>query len=405
MKSGPQNILVITYWSYDDALIQTYTLPYVKIIQKYLPIGSKIYLLTLEKFPDQVGSIRIRGELEENGIEWLPQKYNPFGFQAIVQWIKLVFTLRKFILLNRIETIHCWCTPAGAAGYLLSVITGRRLIIDSYEPHAEAMVENGTWKKNGLAFRLLFWLEAKQTKRASYLIAATESMKAYMHLKYEVKAANFFAKPACVNLELFSEEKIKNTDLLKTFSLTDKIVCVYAGKLGGIYLDKEVFDFLKIAFDYWGHSFRALFLTSHARSVIEEYCIESKLDPNVVIVKFVPHKEVPAYMGLADFALTPVKPVPTKRYCTPIKNGEYWALGLPVVIPNHISDDSDIIIKHNIGAVWRSLDEESYREAVIKIDTLIKTPDSQRYAKIRQVAIQYRSFEIAENVYRSIYGG
>ena len=30
------NVLVLTYWSYKDALIQTYTLPYVRIIQKNL---------------------------------------------------------------------------------------------------------------------------------------------------------------------------------------------------------------------------------------------------------------------------------------------------------------------------------------------------------------------------------
>jgi glycosyltransferase involved in cell wall biosynthesis len=108
-------------------------------------------------------------------------------------------------------------------------------------------------------------------------------------------------------------------------------------------------------------------------------------------------------MGLADFALTPVKPIPTKQYCTPIKDGEYWALGLPVVIPRNISDDSDIIQKNDIGAVLESLNAESYKKAVLKIDSLIKQPRKQNFDKIRSIAQRYRSFEIAEMVYKNLY--
>ena len=36
----------------------------------------------------------------------------------------------------------CWCMTAGSLGYILSKTSGKNLVIDSYEPHAEAMVEN-----------------------------------------------------------------------------------------------------------------------------------------------------------------------------------------------------------------------------------------------------------------------
>ena len=42
-------ILVLTFWSYKEGLIQTYTLPYLRQINAVLPEGSTIYLLTLEK--------------------------------------------------------------------------------------------------------------------------------------------------------------------------------------------------------------------------------------------------------------------------------------------------------------------------------------------------------------------
>ncbi|MDQ3048358.1 MAG: hypothetical protein M3R27_12475 [Bacteroidota bacterium] len=179
---------------------------------------------------------------------------------------------------------------------------------------------------------------------------------------------------------------------------------MYAGKFGGIYLDKEVFDFLRIASEHWNEKFRVLVLTSHSKEEIQGFCKDSGLDPKYVLQYFVPHKLIPDYIGLGDFAITPVKPVPAKRYCTPIKDGEYWALGLPVVIPAKISDDSGIIYKYKIGSILEELNEEAYKKSVIEIDQLLKNNTRKElYSKIRPIAEKYRNFTIAENIYRSIY--
>ncbi len=111
---------------------------------------------------------------------------------------------------------------------------------------------------------------------------------------------------------------------------------------------------------------RTLLLTGHTDAEIKKYCDAAGLDESIIIRKFVPHEEVPNYMGLGDFGITPVKPAPTKRHCTPIKDGEYWALGLPVVIPDHISDDSEIIRQHNAGAILTGFSTQDYLEAVKK---------------------------------------
>ena len=119
---------------------------------------------------------------------------------------------------------------------------------------------------------------------------------------------------------------------------------------------------------------------------------------------FVPHSQIPKYMGLADFAICPVKPVPTKKYCSPIKDGEYWALGLPVVITKNISIDSDIISANNAGAVIEILNEDGYADAVKKIESIISSSSrAEVYAKIRPLAEKYRNFSIAEEVYKAIY--
>ncbi len=398
MQGKKKNILVITYWDYNDALIQAYTLPYVKIIAKNLPEGSIIFLVTLDK--NQISC----PDLTEWNIKNISIKYHPFGVNGIWMWMKTILKLILLIRKEKVEIIHTWCTPAGAMGYILSKITGKHLVLDSYEPHAEAMVENGNWQKNSFAFKLLFFLEKLQTKRANYIVSTTSGMESYAQEKYHYCGNNFFVKPACVDLAFFSETKIKNKELIEKFHLEDKIVCVYAGKFGGIYLDKEVFDFFKIAEDYWGEKFIALILSSHSSSEIEQFRVESNIKESSILHLFVSHTEIPKYIGLGDFAITPVKPIPTKKYCTPIKDGEYWALGLPVVITKDISDDSDIIKKHKIGAILEKLNNESYLQAVKEIDNILTTHSKQDLQnKIRLIATEYRNFEIANKIYKTIY--
>lgn len=400
------NVLILTYWSLDDALIQTYTLPYVRIIKKLVGASATIHLVTLEKHREKMkGESRTRSEqsLGQDGIGWIPLKYHPFGAVALMRWAVDFIRLSFLIARQRVSVVHCWGTPAGAVGFALSLFTARKLVIDSYEPHAEAMVENGTWKRTGLAFRILDALEKLQTKRATVLIAANAGMKNYAAEKYGVRLSEMLVKPACVDLNLFHPRLEKDTSLLKELGLEDKRVAVYAGKFGGIYLDREVFAFFKMASVRWGDQFRVLLLTNQPETEIAGWCAEAQLDRSLIVTRFVPHNEVPRYLGVADFAITPVKPVPTKRYCTPIKDGEYWAMGLPVVIPSGISNDSEIIQNHRIGAVLDRLDETTFSSALDTIGLLLDEPREQLQQRIHEVAIRYRSFSIAEEVYRQVY--
>lgn len=400
------NLLVITYWSFNDALIQAYTLPYLKYITDNHPPGTKLFLVTLEPNLDKMGFSKLKNspevlKLKNNGVHLKPFRYFPFGIKMIGQWIKIFFILLKLIRYEKVSTLHTWCTPAGAAGYILSKLTGKTLVLDSFEPHAEPMLESNTWHKNSLAFRLLFYLEKQQIKRAKGAIACVPSMRDYSLKKYGYIPSIFTSKPACVDLKHFSILKCKNEILIKKYGFRKKIVCVYAGKFGGSYLGKETFDFFKVAYDYWEDSFRVLLLSSHSDAEIENFCSESNLPVEIINKVFVPHNEVPEYMGLGDFGITPFVPVPSKRYGSPIKTGEYLALGLPVVITKDISDDSEQITIHNAGYVLKDLNPNEYLRAVKTIEEILRNPEHK--SQIREVALLTRDFKFAQRVYNSFY--
>lgn len=394
-----KSLMIITYWRYSDALVQTYTLPYLRIIREMLPAGSTIHLVTLE-----TDNYSIVNKIIEPQIHHHTFKLLPFGPAAIFEWRKNLRVLKQLTIQQSITHIHTWCTPAGAIGWLLARRTGLPLILDSFEPHAEAMVETGTWKKSGIAFRILFWLEKKQAKHAAHRIGVVKGMHEYAKLKYNVIDNKMLVKPACIDLTLFDNQLPKSESLVKELGLENKIVCVYAGKFGGLYLTNEVFQFFRIAIEHWGDSFRVLLLTSATQDEIEMLCAAENVNPKHIVARFVPHSQVPSYLRLAAFAFSAFKPVPSRLYCTPIKNGEYWAMGLPVVIPNNISEDSELIASTNSGYVLENLSLEEMKKAVLSIDRLLNSESYiERSNRIRKLAEIHRNFDLARSVYLSIY--
>ncbi|MGZ5287610.1 MAG: hypothetical protein ACXWB9_10515, partial [Flavisolibacter sp.] len=308
-----------------------------------------------------------------------------------------------YVFSKGIKYIHTFCTPAGGYGYLLSKMTGRKLVIDSYEPHAEYMLECGVWQKDQFAFRVLDALEKKQALHADHLIATTSTMIAHTEKRFGISIPEWDVKPACVDLDKFVYDADKASGMRKQLGFEGKIVCAYAGKFGDFYLKEEVFEFYQAAFEYWKEKFHVLLLSDIPPSDLDQYCTQFNLPRNAFTLIKSPHHMVPVYLSAADFGLSPYRPTPSKKFCTPIKNGEYWALGLPVLITKDISVDSDIIEKKNIGYVLKSLDPEEYKKAVKKMDQLLQSDRNELRKTIREVAVQQRSYTIAEKIYEKIY--
>ncbi len=385
-----------------NALISTYTLPYLRLILKFLPQGSRIWLCTLSPVDQQNSPEHeaLRQKLYNENIIVADYTYSGFGFRMALRFVGILWDLSGILHRHKIDKIHAWCTPGGAIGWILSHFSGKPLVLDSFEPHAESMTEAGIWKREGLAFKLLLWLEKKQLQRAEHVICAAPGMENYALKTYGIQRPFPFVKPASVNLEHFYIRHSISRQALPGISDGD-IVCVYAGKFGGIYLEEETFHFFAVAAKFWPQKFRVLLLTSHSEQEIVNYCRQAGLDRRLLVRYYVPHEQVPRYMSLGNFGICPVKPIPTKKYCSPIKNGEYWALGLPVVITEGISTDSKIIEENNAGFVLRDFTASVYERALVRISAILDEPGHQE--RIRELAVRYRNINMAEDIYRAIY--
>ncbi|MBI3511276.1 MAG: glycosyltransferase [Bacteroidetes bacterium] len=395
-----RNILVITWWPFSDALVQAYTLPYVRLIRNELTEKENIFLVTLEKRSPDDGKFR---KIDER-IFHLPLSYSAPGLKGYFGWKNKLNILENFIHENKITHLHTWCAPAGGIGWKLKMRTKLPLIADSFEPHADPMVETGTWKKNGPAYAVLKKWETNLANDADILIANSPAMRSWAEKNYGMKREVAHVKPACVDTKLFSDSKRKNKLLLKQFGFEGKTVLVYAGKFGGLYYDKESFEFFRACYNHWKDELRILVLTPQDREMILAHAKEAGIPPDIITVKFVPHNEMPDHIGLGDFGFCPIIPTASRRACSPIKNGEYWAMGLPLVICKGVSVDDEIVESANAGAVLESMNENEYKKAIAVINTILKENEKERVSRIRKIAEEYRSYSIAQKIYHTIYG-
>jgi hypothetical protein len=402
-----KNILVYTQWPFYDGLNLSYVVPCLYMIRKAIPADSKIYFATQEKDLALLQRPEVQtiiAELNKNNIFHYPEKYYNLGIKKALSlplnFLKLLF----FIFSKKINVIHTEAMSAGMIGTLLKTFTGKKHIVDSYEPLAYSMVEAGIWPADSFAFKLVKYFEKRQAIKGDVIIGTTNAMQEYAHAKYGITLKNFYWKPAIVDTTKFNFYEAYRNEFRKKYNLENKKVIVYAGKFGGQYLENETFDFFKACHNYWGDDFRILLLTSHTDKEVEDYCTKAKLDINIITKMFVPFPEMYKYLSIADFAITPVKPIHSKRYCSPIKDGEYWATGLPVVVTENISDDSDIIQNENIGTIITDYSAEGYLKNIKAIETLLASDTSENVRnRIREVGIKYRHFDIAEKVYIDVY--
>ena len=89
------------------------------------------------------------------------------------------------------------------------------------------------------------------------------------------------------------------------------------------------------------------------------------------------------------------------RYQSPVKNGEYWANGLPILMTDGIADEY-LLMRKGIGGHVFSPDMTDLKETLKGMATIISRPEHR--AEIAQLAIKYKSIDLARAVYAEIFG-
>ena len=394
---GKMNLLYIGTWSFGDPLSRSTILPHLEVLKHEFNF-SKIVYCSLER------SSSTSSNLQQNSEMFHLPYFTKSEFRMvenISSYIKYFVHLRKAIDKHRIDMIICRGALAGSLGYKLWKYTNIDFLVESFEPHSQYMVEAGTWSVWNPKFIIQKYFENKQKKHALGLMPVSVNYKNKL-LSEGIEKDRIQVLPCTVDTGVFkpSEDSTQTRERLGFFK--DQIIGIYVGKFGDIYLDKETFYIFKKSFQYFGSDFRLIILSPQSGQSIMERVHSHKLDPDKVMVSYVDAVGLKDFLTIADFAYCTVRPGKSSHFCCPVKNGEYWAMGLPVVIPHGIGDDSELIETHNAGVILKNFKEAHLFDCFEGLNNILNEPNHK--IRIRELAKKYRSREFIQRAYSHFFG-
>jgi glycosyltransferase involved in cell wall biosynthesis len=377
------NLLYISYWGLKEGLTQSTVLPHLELLAKSETI-EKIVFVTIER---KDSASDLTGHTFNKKVKFQPF-FSKVGKILLLtkmdDFIRIPLMLQRVCVREQISYIIARSTPAGNLAYLVHKKSRIPFLVESFEPHADYMLESMVWKRSSLRYRLQRYWEEKQKQFASGLITVSYNYKNHL-LGEGLMQDKVQVAPCAVDFQKFAFNRKDRERVREKLNIPQQAtVGIYLGKFGDIYFGEEAFKLFKDTYDFF-EGFYLIILSPNDFKWIWSEAKRYGIDPSRLIILTVPHHEVPGYLSASDFAYSLIKSSPVKAFCSPIKNGEYWANGLPVILPDGIGDDAKIIKDNNAGVIY-DIAKENFQDCLINIKLLLA-------AKVVQA---YRHFKIVE---------
>lgn len=378
-----RSIFVFAYYSYKDPVFQSAVLPYLQL--KYTePV--QFILLTWEQEAFKLGQKErkeISGFLKEQNIQWYATKWHSGRFKLIKKvydflaglWLSL-----RLIRKHKCQKIYSEGFPGAIIGHYLSKLSAKPHIIHTFEPHADYMRDAGVWEADSWEYRMIKRLEIPIANHAQYVITATEAYAKLLQKRATQAAIKVI--PSCIDYQQYQFSVEHRIALRDKLQLKDSdTLFIYIGKIGGMYMEAELFQFIKQVLDM-EEGVKFFLGTNYPEEQLKAELENRQISADRVMHKFLDKLEVPQYLSAADIAFCGIRPIPSRRYSSPIKNGEYWACGLPVIMPKGISDDYLQAQELGVGLAFEDMDslclEDIRRLKKIEKETIIEKTRSVR---------------------------
>jgi glycosyltransferase involved in cell wall biosynthesis len=387
-------ILFINNWELDNALTVATTLPALRILAES-PGTEKIVFVTPEH-----GESRTAVEIDK--VIHVPVRLDECTWPSLLKYVCWERQYRK-VLSNLAKRYAFDCilargAPAGGRAWWLHQKTGIPFYVESFEPHADYMHESGVWGKNDPRYLVEKYWEKGATRHAAGLMPVTENYKEAL-LRRGVSERKVQTVPCTVDVDAFAYSQIERGRVREALGIPpDSIVGIYVGKFGDIYYDQEAFAAFETAFESVP-GFELILLSPASEAHIHRRTVEhAGIDARRVHHLLVKPGEVPAYLSAADFAYSLIKCTPSKAYCSPVKIGEYWASGLPVITSKGIGDDAKIIEDEGVGGIFDP-QKNNHRRA---LQDVLDVVEKKSRREIAQLARKYRSRERLAAGYKAL---
>ncbi|WP_424963351.1 glycosyltransferase [Ekhidna sp.] len=388
------NILFIGYWGANEGLSQATINPHLEILLDFKEVEKVIYV-SLER--NKSNSFNVPSSIKLDHIPLKSDNYRIRLFNKIFEQIQHSRQLRDIVKLYDVDLVIARSSLAGNFASYIHKKSGIPFVVESFEPHADYMLELGIWKRWGLSYLYQKRMERIQKKNALHIYPVSNNYKMKL-IEEGVKPSKITTLPCAVDLNKFCFDKNARSELRdRLYIPSNAITGIYVGKFGGIYFSLQ--RAFKLFREFYKNidQFYLILLTPEDSTPILDEARRVGIPTDKIKIDCVQHDQVSSYLSASDFAFSLHFPSDSMKFVSPIKNGEYWACGLPSVISEGIGDDSEIIKNSGCGIVLRNgeVPKNGYKE-------LMKLIASSDKDQVVELARNFRSFSNSQVAYRQL---
>jgi len=344
------NILYISYWNLNDPLTYSTVFPNLKILSSFSWV-SRIIFVNIERESGETYQL----PFSENKVSYKPFISNTHQnvlIEKAYDFIKAPAFIRQLIKEYKIDALLARGALAGGLAYLVWRKTKIPFYVESFEPHGRYMVDTKVWRHYDPRTLIENYLEQMQKKYASGLMPVAFTYDNKLE-KSGIDKQKIKTVPCLVDVKRFAFSDDARKIIRDQLGIPESsIVGIYAGRYGGLYLEEEAFHLYQQAFTFFGNDFHLILLTPVLyHDWIRQQLAKHTSPSDHIHILSISHDQVPGYLSVSDFAFATYKVGKSMAYLSPVKIGEYWANGLPVVLTKGVGDETQLIRKYPYAGV------------------------------------------------------
>jgi glycosyltransferase involved in cell wall biosynthesis len=405
--------LYICYFGLREPLVQTQVLPYLRELKKD---GIEISILTFEphlkkKWTSEKIEIE-HAKLAVEGIDWHCLAYHkwPSVPATLYDIVRGTMFIRRFIKTRKPDILHGRAhvaTLMGALGRKISR-TKPKLLFDIRGFVPEEYTDAGIWPKNGLIYRSAKRVERWLMKQSDGFVVLTEKAREILfpeskEIGFDKSGKPVEVIPCCVDFSKRFSLSYSYEDTRQDLGLKDRFVITHLGALGGLYLTRELAEFLATARSR-NEKVYAQFLTQSDQKEIISLLKGHGFAKRDYYVGKVSPAEVPKFLQASDIALSFVKSGYATLSRSPTKIPEYLACGVPVIANPGVGDVDQQITENRVGTLIEDFSADDYLNAIGEILELGDIRERCRTTAMKEFDLETVGGERYRKIYSRLLG-
>jgi len=400
-------VLYLTYDGLLDPLGGSQILPYVRGLQQ--AVGVSFSVISFEK-PERWAKEgpTLEAQLTTEGIAWYPLRFSrrpPLLSKAYDLW-RLHRTGAQLLHKQRIALLHARSYVAGWVAHKLSQRYGVPWIFDMRGFWADERRETGAWPAHSPFYRTLYRIwkrrEKAMLRSAAHSIVLTEAARELL-LSWGLPPDRITVIPCVADYTHFhlppSERSLARQHYRAALDIPPHAyVLGYVGSLGPLYEVREMLRFFRVLRSLKEETYM-VFYTPAAEEAVLRYWDEAGLPRSALRVRFVPRRELPAYLLALDSSIIFCPSGFSRVGSSPTRIAELLAMDIPVVAQADLGDHVALAAQIPGGLyLCERFDEAVYYQVARRL--LEREPSA---SLLREASAPLLSLPVGLQRYKSVY--